>query len=294
MTSLSDVYEGGINTVADPWQRRLGMVLFAVGALMVVGSIPIATTGLAASLGLDSIAARELAGILAGLGIPAVFTGIFVVLPATDTARAAGAIGASLAAFGVVLFGYAYPDRWLSADPQVALATLVIYTLGTLITVWCLFISVATFNRRQAPGGTARVEITEEGHVRVINSGPDFRGTGSVGLFGNDPDGSVPTQTNEEKLTQPSAHQTDGGNSQPTNPRSKPKPTSDGGGAITDDALVDDEILEAAKERGKPDRYCGNCEHFKYVRADGEITPYCGLNQQLMEDMDACEEWSEH
>ncbi len=290
MTSLSDVYEGGINTVADPRQRRLGMVLFVVGAAMVVGSIPIATTGLAAWLGLDAIAARELAGVLAGLGIPAVITGIFVVLPATDTTRATGAIGASLAAFGVILFAYAYPDRWLSAEPQIAVTTILIYTLGTLITVWCLFITVATFNRRQAPGGTARVEITEEGNVRVINTGPEFRGTGSVGLFGADPDGSVPTQTNDETNSEPKVTQTATPN-RPENPRSTPKPTSDGGGAITDDALVDDEILEAAKERGQPDRYCGNCEQFEYVRADGEITPYCGLERRLMEDMDPCDQW---
>jgi hypothetical protein len=67
MTSLSDVYEGGINTVADSRQRRLGMVLFAVGAAMVVGSIPIVTTDLSAAFGLDIFAAREVAGVLAGL-----------------------------------------------------------------------------------------------------------------------------------------------------------------------------------------------------------------------------------
>ncbi len=280
MTSLSEVYEGGINTVADPRQRRLGMALFGVGVLLVVGSISIATTSLAGYLGLDVYAARELAGILAGLGIPAVFVGIFVVLPASDTARATAAIGASLATFGVVLFGYAYPDRWLAADPPVALATTAIYSLGTLITVWCLFISVATFDPRNAPGGSARVEVTKAGNIRVISTSQDGNGGGSVGLFGTEPDGEIPTQTNDTRA--------DGGSND------MPKPTSDGGSAVADDALVDDEILEAAKERGKPDRYCGNCMQFRYVRVDGKITPYCALDERLMEDMDACDEWEEN
>lgn len=295
MTSLSDVYEGGINTVADPRQRRLGMSLFAIGTAMVVGAIPIATTGLAAWLGLDVFAARELAGILAGLGIPAVFVGLFVVLPATDITRASAAIGASLALFGVVLFNYAYPNSWLAAEPQIALTTTAVYSLGTLLTLWSLFISVATFNRRNAPGGTARIEITEEGNVRFVSPGPETTtvGGGSIGLFGSDPDGSVPTQTNDPQHSQRS----DGGTKRAQSQRKTqpdPQPTSDGSGAITEDALVDDEIVQATKGRGKPDKYCGNCAHFEYVRADGDIAPYCGFHGELMEDMDACEQWDEN
>lgn len=294
MTSLSDVYEGGINTVANPRQRRLGMALFLVGAAMVVGAVFVATTGLAAWLSLDVVAARGLAGILAGLGVPAAFVGLFVVVPATDTTRAVGAIGASLAVFGVVVFSYAYPDRWLSADPQVALTTIALYTLGTLLTLGALFVSVATFNRRHAPGGTARVEVTEEGNVRLIEPAPGMGG-GSVGLLGSDPDGNVPTQTRAQSSTQ-QASRSDGGRSrpQPRTPSEGGQPASDGSGAITDDALVDDEILEATQNRGQPDRYCGNCEHFEYVRSDGEIVPYCALDERVMDDMDACQEWSEN
>jgi len=285
MTSLSDVYNGGINTVADPRQRRLGMGLFVIGAAMVVGAIPIATTDLSTVFGLDSIAARRVAGILAGIGVPAVFVGIFVVLPASSTNRSAATIGASLAAFGVVLFSSAYPDQWLSTNPQLAIGTVAVYSLGTLITVWCLFISMATFDPRQDPGGTARVEITEEGKLRIISKSPDLSGgtgvsgAGSVGLFGSDPDGSVPTQTNDSQGTEmiPSR-----------------EPTSDGGTAVKDDAFVDDEITEAVTQRGMPDKYCGNCDHFKYVRVEGEIRPYCGLDERLMEDMDACEQWEQN
>jgi hypothetical protein len=317
MTSLSKVYEGGVRTVVDRRQRWLGMTLFAVGASMVVAAITVATTDLSAWFGFDVIKARWHAGVLAGVGLPAAFVGIFVVLPASGATRAAAAIGASLAMFGVVLFAYAYPQRWLSNDPTFALGTIVLYSVGTLLTFWCLFVAIATFKTRNDPGGTARIEITEEGKVRVINAGPadpgpepkpsgsrpSIPGFGSVGLFGNDPDGSVPTQTNATGSTASSSsppERTDDG-------IVMTEPASDGGTAITgdggDSAVTGDnqadvsgpdaEILDAAEERGQPDRYCGNCTHFEYVQVDGEIEPYCGLYADLMDDMDACREWEE-
>jgi len=275
MTSLSEVYEGGVGSVVDPRQRVLGMALFAAGAAMVVGAIPIATTDLPARQGLGIFAARELAGVLAGLGLPAVFVGIFAVLPAGRATRAAATIGASLAVFGVALFAHAYPYQWISSDPQLALATTALYSLGTLVTFWCLFVGVATFKRRNDPGGTARLEITEEGRVRVVSTDRGVPGFGSVGLFGRDPDGDVPTQTNDD----------------PAEPAARAEPTSDGGSAVAKPDAAEAEIIEAAAERGRPDEYCGNCTHFEYVRADGEIVPYCGLDDRLMDDMDACEAW---
>ena len=298
MTDLSEVYEGGMRTVADPRQRLVGMSVFAVGALMAVGAIPIATTGLASWLGFDVFGARQVAGVLAGLGLPAAFVGIFVVLPASDATRAAAAIGASLAVFGVVLFSYAYPYRWISTSPALALGTTVLYTAGTLVTFWCLFIGLATFKTRNDPGGTARIEITDEGKIRLVSTGPgtsgpsatggttsrrSLPGFGSVGLFGNSPDGTVPTQTNDGSASAPEKHD---------DAIVMPQPTSDGGNATRNDPAVEDDILEAAKQRGQPDAYCGNCTHFEYVSVNDKITPYCGLNDTLMEDMEACEEWT--
>jgi len=334
MTSLSEVYEGGVRTVVDRRQRWLGMSLFVVGVTMVVGAISIATTDLSAWFGLDYVGARARAGVLAGLGLPAVFVGIFAVLPTSSTTRASAAIGASLAVFGVVLFTYAYPERWLSNDPAFALGTIVVYAAGTLLTFWSLFIAIATFKTRNDPGGTARVEITEEGKVRVINSGgsatggnggstPSIPGFGSVGLFGSDPDGSVPTQTNEESSGSATGNESysaggsyssgggthpaqqaggqsstgSGTTSQATSSGTEDivvaEPTSDGGSAVTDQSGAENRPLDAASERGKPDEYCGNCAHFEYVRVDGDIRPYCGLRDNVMDDMDACREWEQ-
>jgi hypothetical protein len=339
MTSLSEVYEGGVRTVVDRRQRWLGMSLFVVGVAMVVGAISIATTDLSAWFGFDYVEARARAGVLAGLGLPAVFVGIFAVLPTSSTTRASAAIGASLAIFGVVLFTYAYPEQWLSNDPAFALATIVVYAAGTLLTFWSLFVAIATFKTRNDPGGTARVEITEEGKVRVITGGsstagdggstPSIPGFGSVGLFGSDPDGSVPTQTNEGSSgsttgrssgsysTGGSGSYSSGGGTHPAQSKSTgsgsstgsqttshstssgtedivvAEPTSDGGSAVTDQSGTKTQSLDAASERGKPDEYCGNCAHFEYVRVDGDIRPYCGLRDNVMDDMDACREWEQ-
>ncbi|MFO8116588.1 MAG: hypothetical protein R6U01_14725 [Halorubrum sp.] len=48
----------------------------------------------------------------------------------------------------------------------------------------------------------------------------------------------------------------------------------------------------AAARDGPGDTYCGNCAHFDYARTDQGMQPYCGHHDELMDDMDACEEWT--
>lgn len=294
MTSLADVYDGDVGNVADRGRRRFGTALYLLGAAAVVAAIVMATTGVRELFDLGLYQARTVAGVLAGVGIPAVFVGFFSVLPAGRAVRATAAIGASLALFGVSLFAYAYPDRWLGVDPALPVAAFLLYGLGTLTIVWCLFAALATFKTRNDPGGTARVEITEEGRIRLLepeSDSPSFPGFGSVGLFGSGPDGEVKTQTNR------SQHAADGGVGAPASgdggvellgedADSGPQPTatSDGGAVATRPHDVD--------SHGEPDPYCGNCVDFEYVRVDGELVPYCGFHDGLLADMEACEQWS--
>jgi hypothetical protein len=321
MASLTEVYDGYLRTVTTPRRLSLGGSLFALGAAMVVGSIVVATTGVGAQFGLELIEARRLAGILAGLGLPAAFLGVFTVLPAGPTSRGAAAIGASVAVLGVALFGVAYPARWFGAGDPLAAVTVVVYGAGALTTLGCLFAGLATFKTRVDPGGTARMEITEEGGVRLVEglagSTPTATASegstpasaaGSVGLFGQDPSGAVQTQTNRESPSGPEDDEDDdaeilGRESQSgsrtresshTHPAQR-SATADGGSAVQDGSgeFTDAEFVEAAQERGRPDAYCGNCAHFEYVKVDGKITPYCGLHDGLMEDMDACAEWTD-
>ena len=50
--------------------------------------------------------------------------------------------------------------------------------------------------------------------------------------------------------------------------------------------------VDAGARDGPGDTYCGNCTHFDYVRTDRGMQPYCGHHDELMDDMDACEEWT--
>ncbi|GAB7013830.1 DUF7139 domain-containing protein [Halolamina salina] len=45
---------------------------------------------------------------------------------------------------------------------------------------------------------------------------------------------------------------------------------------------------------GGPDRdsYCGSCAQFEYVQTDQGMQPYCGLHDEIMDDMDACNEYT--
>ena len=304
MASLTDVYEGHVRTVTTPRRRYAGASGFAAGTVMVVVGILVATTGLSEAAGLSVVAARRVAGVLAGLGLPLAFLGVFAVLPSGATARAAAVIGASVSAFGVALFGVAYPDQWFGAGDPLAVATVVVYFAGGVTTLSCLFAGLATFKTRNDPGGTARMEITEEGGVRVIRdaAGPAGGSTpsssaGTVGLFGAGPDGDVRTQTNRDSPRSRDEAEDDaeilGGPG--TTDRSHPaqQATADGGSAVEDDDFTGAEVLDTAPERGRPDVYCGNCVHFEYVKVKETITPYCGLHDELMENMDACTEWTE-
>ena len=269
MTSLTDVYEDR-TAVVDSRRLSLGVALFAVGAALVVGAIIIATTGLSDVLELSTFESREVAGLLAGIGVPIAMLGGFVVLPAGRSTRAAAVIGASMAVFGVALFTAVYPEQWLGAadpSPGLTLLTTLVYVAGVLTTAWCLFLAVATFETRKTPGGTARMEITEQGRVRLLEESTPQDGLGGIGFFGSTPDGTVETQTNRTGST---------------------RPASDGAGTATaDDAAV----LDSVTVRRQPDQYCGNCKHFSYVRTDDGIVPYCGHDSRYMDDMEPCEQW---
>jgi hypothetical protein len=40
------------------------------------------------------------------------------------------------------------------------------------------------------------------------------------------------------------------------------------------------------------DSYGGSCAHFDYVKTGQGMQPYCGLHDEVMEDMDACQQWT--
>jgi hypothetical protein len=306
MASLTEVYRGG----GGAGLRRLyaGIALFGVGAVLVTTGLVVASTGLGSALGLGQYQSRELAGILGGLGFPAVLLGTMVALPrASRELQAAAAIGATVCLAGVVLFARWYPIDWVggSGDTSMTLVVSATYFAGAIVTSWCLFTAVANFKARNDPGGTISLEITKEGKTRVVEvSNDDLRGRLSgIGMFGGTPDGDAETQTNrvDDSSTTRASPRSSGtgqggsrsrarsnvGAASPTDGGTERSPDIREPG-ITDDA----EFLDEGPAEPINDTYCGNCAYFRYVRTDDGLVPYCGLHSEGMEDMEACDEWS--
>jgi hypothetical protein len=382
MTSLAEVYEGKVGEGADLRRLYLGVGLFVVGSLLVIAGIVAAGTQTVTSeLGIRT--ARRIAGILGGVGVPAVFLGVFTVLPAGRITRAAAIVGAGVALLGVSLFAHAYPCQWAGANcaaGDLTLPTAGVYFLGVITTFWCLFVGVANFKSRNDPGGTVELEVTRGGETKVIEvskSKLDDTGSapaaGGIGFFGDTPDGEIDTQTarvddtpkarmadagktarstdrgstarstdrgstarstdrgKTARIADPAGSVSDGGatsneitgltesetetTTSPTTPDSPNTPGYSGGGVggsggtgsvsgsgssyssgstagtSTTDSPGSNTTNEAAA--GSPgDSYCGSCAHFQYVRTEDGMQPYCGYHDEVMGDMDACEEWT--
>lgn len=287
MTSLAEVYDGVGNTSLR--RLYLGTALFVLGATMVIVAIVIASTDLLAQFGIGTFGAREIAGVLAGLGVPAVFVGIFTVLPAQQYERATAAIGATIAVFGVILFWEVYPQQWYGAAANhYTLPVVAVYFFGTIITFWSLFTAVVNFKTRNDPGGTVTLKRTIDGETKLVEvpvSELDGReisslGTGgSVGVLGNVDRDEVMSRDQQESDDAEFLR----GSSDTPDPNSSPggSPASDGG--TTTSALRSPAV--------DPDQYCGNCAYFDYARTDTGIEPHCGYYDELMDDMEACEHW---
>jgi hypothetical protein len=316
MTSLGEVYHGDDRSGPSLRQIYAGGSLFLVGITLVVAGIVVATTDVLLGGGTSLYDVREYGGILAGLGVPAVFLGISAVLPARRSTRAAAGIGASVAVLGVALFAHAYPCRWSGANcapgmVDLTLPTVGVYFLGALTTFWCLFVGIANFKTRNDPGGTVTMEVTRQGETKVIEVDRSTA-KGSVGLGGGTatPTGTVDTQVSDggadddDDIREVASVTGSGGGSGPSasqsrtatgsgsgtatrSPSQSPStPTDDTGDTSWTSTTATDTPTDAA------DRYCGNCEHFEYVRTERGIQPYCGYHDGVMADMDACEDWS--
>ncbi|AGB31305.1 hypothetical protein C488_00934 [Natrinema pellirubrum DSM 15624] len=319
MTSLTEVYDG---TASGVTSRRLyaGTTLVILGAILAVVAVLAATTdlvgGYAAALS-SGMAAQyatvRAAGVLAGLAVPTALVGVFIVLPASRRVQAAAAISVSLCLLGVALFWYAYPHHWRNYGQQLTFEVSVVYLLGLLPAIWCLFAAVATFKRRNDPGGNLEMNVTRHNRtVLEVEESNDDGGLGGIGFLGGTPDGDVETQTNADadadgtslsyeeapadgRTTTRSATAS---RSTGATGRTVGAATSDGGSAASDISSPleggDAEIVESesAGPTEPTDRYCGNCEHFEYVRSSEGMVPYCARHETAMDDMDACEEWT--
>ncbi|MFD1564219.1 hypothetical protein ACFR99_11740 [Haloarchaeobius amylolyticus] len=323
MTSLTEVYDGTAPGVTSR-QLYAGTALVGLGAVLAVVAVLVATTDLFGEYAVElsdgmsaQFAGIRVGGVLAGLSVPTALVGVFVVLPASRRVQAAAVISASLCLLGVALFWHAYPTHWRGYGQQLTLEVSVVYLLGLLTSVWSLFSAVATFKRRNDPGGSLQMNVTR--HNKTVIESDDENasdGLGGIGFLGGTPDGDVETQTNAEE-TAGAALSYDERSSGTTSRRSTSRQrstgsatqpgqsvgaaTSDGGSAVSDISSPlksgdgrDAEIVESTTDQpAEPtDRYCGNCAHFEYVRSSDGMVPYCARHETAMDDMDACEEWT--
>ncbi|MFB6269252.1 MAG: hypothetical protein ABEH83_04865 [Halobacterium sp.] len=315
MTSLGETYD---RRAGEASQRRvyLGTGLFAAGALLVVGGILAGGTGVLINNGFGQYESREIAGILAGLGVPAVFVGIFSVLPANRLQRAAAAVGAGLAVLGVMLFRATYPYLYVPGSggvpSQGTLAFILVYAAGIITTFWCLFTAVATFKTRNDPGGTVTLTVTRDGETHTVEvpaenveSAREKLASGSfggVGVFGGVEDPKQETRANASQPSPSSADgasvTTSGGASTASGSASTPEPSPGPSASVSDGGASSDDITSplddgAGPSAGgpTPDKYCGNCTHFEYADTGTGMQPYCGLYEEEMDDMEACEWW---
>lgn len=272
MASLTDVYTGGVGSVVAPGRRRVGAVVVAVGGVLVVLALVLGAGPATDRLGYRR--GRELAGIFAGVGLPVALLGVIAVLPASAPTQAAAGIGAGLAVLAVGLFSALYPDRWVAGDPAAALAVMVIYTLSVLITVWCLLVGGAALNERRDPGDSAQLAVTETGTVRVVQQSAPGLGQENGGQ----------SEPASGKITDRSTAVT----------AATESPGAKTTGANTGASQVDDGVSSGDQTEPSvgPDPYCGNCQYFKYTRADSNLVPYCGYHEHPLEDMQACEAWT--
>ncbi|WP_135826562.1 DUF7139 domain-containing protein [Halorussus ruber] len=322
MTSLAEAYEENVGEVGNVRRLYLGVGLFVAGVLLVVLGIFMSTTGIHAAFGLKYWQGREIAGVLAGLGVPAVFVGIFSVLPASQRVRAAAAIGAGIAVLGVALFTNAYPYHWagVGEGPDFTFQVVVVYFLGVLVTFWCLFVAVANFKTRNDPGGTVTLEISQGGEVRTVevekgeleefDDFDDLRAfqTGLADAAAGNPDNDpTPTSPPGEAETglggvgffgDTPDGETPTQTNQP-NQQSKGHRQTGRGVATSDGGTASDDITSPLDDADAPDQprqrttdaYCGNCKHFEYVRTSDGMQPRCAYYGRTMDDMDACEQW---
>ena len=274
MASIGEVYGAHSRGMVEPGQRRAGFAMFLGGIAMGAVGLVVATTGIGDALGLGTYDARLFAGIFGGIGTPLALLGILLLFPVNRRAWGAAAIGSGIALLGVTLFWYAYPVDWAGYGRDFTGIVSAVYLFGLVTISWALFTTVATFKRRNDPGGTVNLQVTPETGVprlfRVAREGLRTSTLAGGSWFGSD-GGS----------TQQITHSTDGG-SEPSAPMSVGVTDGGDGEIVSDQPSTPDPV----------DRYCGNCTHFTYGHDEhGKLSPYCQYDDEAMDDMEPCDAW---
>jgi hypothetical protein len=143
--------------------------VFVTGAALLVVAGLLVVPEIAALAGLQGkIEIQHVAGLLAGLGVPIIFTSVVIVLPASRRDRVGVAAGSAITVAGAVLFWNVYPQRWAGAQNSLAFEVAIVYFVGGCLALWFVFAAIANFKLRNNPAGKVSLEIRKEGETRTI------------------------------------------------------------------------------------------------------------------------------
>lgn len=142
-------------------------------------------------------------------------------------------------------------------------------------------------NRSDAPTGSSADGGSSTQSGGVGGSASSGGVGGSLGTPSAAPSGRSDGGSSSADLSSPLDGSGAGGDDGPAStvptPDSPTAPNGSRGRSPEENAVARD---------GPGDTYCGNCAEFDYVRTDDGIQPYCGHYDELMDDMEACEQWT--
>lgn len=268
MASIGEVYEAQSRGMVDRSHLQLGFGLFLGGVGLAAVALLVATTGVADLFDLGLFEARLVAGIIGGIAMPLALLGILLLFPADRRAWGAAAIGAGITLLGVSMFWYAYPADWAGYGRDLTPVVSAVYGFGIVTIAWSLFTTVATFKRRNDPGGTVTLQVAPETGIprlyRVARAGLAHASIGSGTFFA-------------------SSSTSNTGDGSDTSDEEQVGVTDGGEGEV---------VIDKPSEPQSVDRYCGNCSQFTYGTDDrGKLSPYCTYHDEAMNDMEPCEAW---
>lgn len=260
---MNDVYGSLPLDLTQTQRRAFGRIVLGVSAVLFIGSVLAGTTNFFGGFGMNWWESRQLAGVLGGIALPLIISGVFLLLPSSKAERQLATTGITIALTGTFLFWYYYPSHWNGYGHDMTFAVVGIYFIGAFTSFAALFFAVSNV-KINTPGGVIFKTVKESAQTvldttndtthTTSNTPPQSAQNSGVGFMGD-------------------------------------VPTAD----ANDPDRMDDAIILGDDKQNNPrkiDEYCGNCEHFSYRQVSGERRPYCGMHDELMDDLEACDEWT--
>lgn len=255
MQSLDDAYDRRLGGRESDERLLLGYGLVALGGFLVfAGGVVGVSSAVGDLFGLAIDWERWGAGaMLAGVGLPLAFTGVFTVAPMPGRERAVAAAGVLLSFAGVAFFDYAYPSRWQGDPLDLSGLVFLVYTAGAAVMFYSLFRSVLEVEIA-LPRSKLSLSYTEEKvEPRRFEEAVDDAEADGFGGVGISMDVEGGTDAELLKKT----------------PDEEPDEPVDGFAG---------------------DRYCGNCRFYDFTESDdGATVPYCQYHDEPLHDLEACD-----